>query len=296
VFLAPALGISRPSSLPQRDPVSGRCRRTFATAARTLVFARGVPPAGLAAVRPGVVISCASPRAPRCRLGAARHRGVADRCRARRRGRLAVPHHALWLSPLQLVCARPAGPSMRARRYSHGEAAAFACRAPPGRAWMRMRCSAPGSGETRGRPPYHHVGQRIPARDRGARHAMLAGAAAAHSPRVTSKSHQLSWSRHAEQRRSRSPRRDGRARTQVPGSSTKGATGHTLGAAGALEAVNLCAGAAAGVMPAGSTPRGRSGAPVHYLRANRARVPVARHEQLLRLRRLQLQPDLRRAG
>jgi 3-oxoacyl-[acyl-carrier-protein] synthase-1 len=59
--------------------------------------------------------------------------------------------------------------------------------------------------------------------------------------------------------------------TQVPGSSTKGATGHTLGAAGALEAVICALALQHGVMPAGvNTTEVDPALPVHYLRANRA--------------------------
>ena len=59
--------------------------------------------------------------------------------------------------------------------------------------------------------------------------------------------------------------------TQVPGSSTKGATGHTLGAAGALEAVICALAVQQGVMPAGvNTTEVDPALPVHYLRANRA--------------------------
>ena len=59
--------------------------------------------------------------------------------------------------------------------------------------------------------------------------------------------------------------------TQVPGSSTKGATGHTLGAAGALEAVICALALQDGVMPAGvNTTEVDPALPVHYLRANRA--------------------------
>lgn len=59
--------------------------------------------------------------------------------------------------------------------------------------------------------------------------------------------------------------------TQVPGSSTKGATGHTLGAAGALEAVICALALQHGVMPAGvNTTEVDPALPVHYLRTNRA--------------------------
>jgi 3-oxoacyl-[acyl-carrier-protein] synthase I len=59
--------------------------------------------------------------------------------------------------------------------------------------------------------------------------------------------------------------------TQVPGSSTKGATGHTLGAAGALEAVICALALQHGVMPAGvNTTEVDPALAVHYLRDNRA--------------------------
>ncbi len=58
---------------------------------------------------------------------------------------------------------------------------------------------------------------------------------------------------------------------QVPGSSTKGATGHTLGAAGALEAVICALALQHGVMPAGvNTSEVDPALAVHYLRDNRA--------------------------
>jgi len=56
---------------------------------------------------------------------------------------------------------------------------------------------------------------------------------------------------------------------QVPGSSTKGATGHTLGAAGALEAVICALALRHGLMPAGvNTQVVDSTLPVRYLREN----------------------------
>jgi 3-oxoacyl-[acyl-carrier-protein] synthase I len=58
--------------------------------------------------------------------------------------------------------------------------------------------------------------------------------------------------------------------THLPGSSTKGATGHTLGAAGALEAVICALALQEGLMPGGvNTTQVDPALPVHYLRANR---------------------------
>jgi len=57
----------------------------------------------------------------------------------------------------------------------------------------------------------------------------------------------------------------------VPGSSTKGATGHTLGAAGALEAVICALALEASLMPAGvNTMSVDPALPVNYLRENRS--------------------------
>ena len=82
--------------------------------------------------------------------------------------------------------------------------------------------------------------------------------------------------------------------TATPCSSTKGWTGHTLGASGILEAViaGLCIGH--GFMPgclnvaAAGPDVPRTGA-----RRQRAAPDPPRHEQCVRLRRHQLQPDLR---
>jgi len=61
----------------------------------------------------------------------------------------------------------------------------------------------------------------------------------------------------------------------IPGSSTKGATGHTLGAAGALEAVICALALQHAVMPAGvNTTEVDPALSVHYLRDNRA-TPLA---------------------
>jgi 3-oxoacyl-[acyl-carrier-protein] synthase-1 len=64
--------------------------------------------------------------------------------------------------------------------------------------------------------------------------------------------------------------------SEVPGSSTKGATGHALGAAGALEAVICALGLQQGFMPAGlNTTTVDPSLGVHYLLENR-RGKVAR--------------------
>ena len=63
---------------------------------------------------------------------------------------------------------------------------------------------------------------------------------------------------------------------EIPGSSTKGATGHTLGAAGALEAVICALALKASLMPGGvNTTQVDPTVPVSYLRENRC-VPLAR--------------------
>ena len=62
----------------------------------------------------------------------------------------------------------------------------------------------------------------------------------------------------------------------VPGSSTKGATGHALGAAGALEAIICALAVRHELLPAGvNTAQVDPGLPVNYLRANR-RAPLQR--------------------
>jgi 3-oxoacyl-[acyl-carrier-protein] synthase-1 len=62
----------------------------------------------------------------------------------------------------------------------------------------------------------------------------------------------------------------------VPASSTKGATGHTLGAAGSLEAVICALTLTEGLMPAGlNTTQPDPALEIHYMRENR-RAPLTR--------------------
>ena len=77
----------------------------------------------------------------------------------------------------------------------------------------------------------------------------------------------------------------------VPGSSTKGATGHALGAAGALEAVICAIALEEGIMPAGLNTSEVDPALAHSLPADNRNEPsvAGGHEQFLRLRWHQLQ-------
>jgi 3-oxoacyl-[acyl-carrier-protein] synthase I len=167
---------------------------------------------------------------------------------------------------LQLVSRTPCRPFDVARDgISIGEAAAFALLERPAASLDARTVLLVGTGESS--DAYHMSSP--PPDGRGARAAMLqALAAAALSPE------DIGYVNFHGTGTPGNDEAEGRAVAdvlggEVPGSSTKGATGHTLGAAGALEAV-ICALALQGqLLPAGVNTREVDPAlPVRYLRAN----------------------------
>ncbi len=168
---------------------------------------------------------------------------------------------------LQLVSRTPCRPFDAARDgISIGEAAAFALLERPGASLDANAVLLLGVGES---SDAYHMSAPHP-QGRGARAAMLqALEAAALSPG------DIEYINFHGTGTPSNDEAEARAVTdvlgQVPGSSTKGATGHTLGAAGALEAVICALALQQGVMPAGvNTTEVDPALPVHYLRANRA--------------------------
>jgi len=168
---------------------------------------------------------------------------------------------------LQLVSRTPCRPFDVARDgISIGEAAAFALLERPGASLDANAVLLLGVGES---SDAYHMSAPHP-QGRGARAAMLqALEAAALSPG------DIEYINFHGTGTPSNDEAEARAVTdvlgQVPGSSTKGATGHTLGAAGALEAVICALALQQGVMPAGvNTTEVDPALPVHYLRANRA--------------------------
>ncbi len=168
---------------------------------------------------------------------------------------------------LQLVSRTPCRPFDTARDgISIGEAAAFALLERPGGSLDAHTVLLVGTGESS--DAYHMSSP--PPDGRGARAAMQqALAAAALAPEdieyINFHGTGTAGNDAAEARAVA-----GVLGSEIPGSSTKGATGHTLGAAGALEAVICAVALQAQLMPAGINTREVDPAlPVRYLRENR---------------------------
>ena len=168
---------------------------------------------------------------------------------------------------LQLVSRTPCRPFDTARDgISIGEAAAFALLERPGGSLDARTVLLVGTGESS--DAYHMSSP--PPDGRGARAAMQqALAAAALAPEdieyINFHGTGTAGNDAAEARAVA-----GVLGSEIPGSSTKGATGHTLGAAGALEAVICAVALQAQLMPAGINTREVDPAlPVRYLRENR---------------------------
>jgi len=168
---------------------------------------------------------------------------------------------------LQLVSRTPCRPFDTARDgISIGEAAAFALLERPGSSLDAHTVLLTGTGESS--DAYHMSSP--PPDGRGARAAMQqALAAAALAPE------DIEYINFHGTGTAGNDAAEGRAvagvlGSEIPGSSTKGATGHTLGAAGALEAVICAVALQAQLMPAGINTREVDPAlPVRYLRENR---------------------------
>ena len=169
---------------------------------------------------------------------------------------------------LQLVAPRPCRPFDVTRDgLSIGEAAAFALLERAGDAVGADAVLLVGTGESS--DAWHMSAP--PPDGRGARAAMLKALAAAGL-----EPHEIGYINFHGTGTPSNDAAEGLAVASVlgkdvPGSSTKGATGHTLGAAGALEAVICALALEAGLMPAGiNTTQVDPALPVNYLRENRS--------------------------
>jgi 3-oxoacyl-[acyl-carrier-protein] synthase I len=169
---------------------------------------------------------------------------------------------------LQLVSRTPCRPFDAARDgISIGEAAAFALLEKPGTSLDADAVLLAGVGESS--DAFHMSSP--PPDGRGARAAMLqALASAGLGP------HDIDYINFHGTGTPSNDEAEARAvasvlGSAVPGSSTKGATGHTLGAAGALEALICALALRHELLPAGvNTTHVDPALPVHYLRENRS--------------------------
>jgi 3-oxoacyl-[acyl-carrier-protein] synthase I len=169
---------------------------------------------------------------------------------------------------LQLVSRTPCRPFDVARDgISIGEAAAFALLERPGESLDANAVLLLGAGES---SDAYHMSAPHP-QGRGARAAMLQALEAAALAPGDIEYINLHGTGTPSNDEAEAGAVTGVLGTQVPGSSTKGATGHTLGAAGALEAVICALALQHGLMPAGvNTSEVDPALAVHYLRDNRA--------------------------
>jgi len=174
---------------------------------------------------------------------------------------------------LQLVSSTPCRPFDAARNgISIGEAAAFALLERPGEHLDADAVLLLGSGES---SDAYHMSSPHP-QGRGAAAAMRAALAAAGvgAPDIGYINFHGTGTPSNDEAEARAVAEVLGA--QAPGSSTKGATGHTLGAAGALEAVICGLALRSAFVPAGVNTRTVDAAlPVNYLLANRA-APLKR--------------------
>ncbi len=174
---------------------------------------------------------------------------------------------------LQLVSRTPCRPFDVARDgISIGEAAAFALLERPAASLDADAVLLLGTGESS--DAYHMSSPPPDGRGRARRHAV--GARERRPQRAGHRLHQLPRHRHANNDEAEGHAVAGVLGSEIPGSSTKGATGHTLGAAGALEAVICALALKHALMPAGvDTTQVDPDLPVRYLRQNR-RGPLQR--------------------
>ena len=169
---------------------------------------------------------------------------------------------------LQLVAPSPCRPFDEARNgLSIGEAAAFALLERAGENLDADTVLLLGSGES---SDAHHMSA-PPADGRGARAAMEQALAAAELDRSAIDYINFHGTATPSNDAAEAQAVAAVLGREVPGSSTKGATGHTLGAAGALEAVICALALRENFMPAGVNTRKIDPAlPVNYLLAERS--------------------------
>ncbi len=174
---------------------------------------------------------------------------------------------------LQLVARTPCRPFDVARDgISIGEAGAFALLEPAGAHLRAGTVLLLGTGES---SDAYHMSSPHP-QGRGARDAMLQALAAAQLPPEAIDYINFHGTGTAGNDAAEARAVCAALGTAVPGSSTKGATGHTLGAAGALEAIICALALRHGLLPAGVNTREIDPAlGVNYLRDNRS-APITR--------------------